>query len=147
MTLTKFGHEYYVLWSVPICVSLDRSILCMRCGCLYDIEAKQGFIHFILNRSDPLQVSVLTRTQPMQVSAWTLTWVTWSRLQHCNLVFHSLLTFTYECAGDQEQKQMHGFVFSLCTKIQVWLTLTWPWLCWPINYTSNKSVLTSIRNS
>lgn len=44
-------------------------------------------------------------------SARTLTRVSWSRLLHCHFVFHSLLTFTYECAGDQEHMHMHGFVF------------------------------------
>lgn len=99
-------------------VSLDRSILCMRCKDLHDIDVKHCFIHpkwkaflHCLIGSDPLQVSVLTRTQPMQVSAWTLTRVSWSRRLHCHFVFHSLLTFTYECAGDQEHMHMHGFVF------------------------------------
>lgn len=130
-TQTESGHEYYVLWSVTICVSLDRNILYMRCKDLRDIDVKHGFIHHqwkaflhCLIRSDPLQVSFLTRTQPMQVSAWTLTRVSWSRLLHCHFVLHSLLTFTYECVGDQEHMHMHGFVFSSCTKVQVWLTLT-----------------------
>lgn len=138
-----FGHDlvsgsrqslvYYVLWSVPVCVSLDRRFIWhwreRRLYALYS-ESYRFFSGLCVDSNSTYSGLWLDSNSSELVSTTTL-----------QRVLFTIDIHIWMCLRSGKK---HGFVFSSCTKVQVWLTLTWPWICWDINYSSNKSALTSI---